>query len=163
MWVLCWLAGFASERRERNRLLVREKGRNDNRSQKTGRAGSKKNGSMARTMGCGGVLYDCLGETWTDVYSTQIRRWWHTKEVIPSMPSLENQCIYEGLLTGVQVTLGQPHPLVWWAHRKPVPLERHGQMVALLQQLFIYCFHNIGRILVCLVTSQLTDSQIPAR
>lgn len=43
--------------------FVREKGRSGNRSQKTGRAGSRKNGSMARIMGCGGVLNDFPGET----------------------------------------------------------------------------------------------------
>lgn len=42
-------------------------------SSKTGRAGSRKNGSMAKIMGCGRVLYDSPGETQTVAYSTQIR------------------------------------------------------------------------------------------
>lgn len=159
MWVLCWPAGFASVRRERNRLFVREEGRNENRSQKTGRAGSKKNGSMARIMGCGGVLYDCPGETWTDVYSTQIRRRWHTKEVIPPKPSLENQCIYEGLLTGVWVALGQPHPLVWV--RTQENCTSHATRPdSLSRPAVIYCVHNVGMALVCLFPTNW-DSQFP--
>lgn len=42
-------------------MFVREKGRNEDRSQKTGQAGSKKNGSMARIMGVVGYCMTVLG------------------------------------------------------------------------------------------------------